>query len=145
MTDTQGNLDKPIGQKIGWRRLHTHYPYVCRRFKIRQDRVRLPNGNELEYAYTETKGAVFIVPVTDDGRIILIRQYRYPPDDWCWEVPAGSLFDHEGTLEELARRELIEEIGASSDELIHITWFYGSISASTVCCIVWDNAASSLS
>ena len=137
MTETHKNLDKPVAQKIGWERLDTRYPYVYRRFKIRQDRVRLPNGNELEFAYTETKGAVFIVPVTDDDHIILISQYRYPTDEWGWEVPAGSLFDHQGTLEELARRELVEEIGASSDELVYVTWFYGSVSASdTVCHIM---------
>ena len=136
MTETHKNLDKPVGRKVGWERLDTHYPYVYRRFKIRQDQVRLPNGNELEFAYTETKGAVFIVPVTDDGHVILIRQYRYPPDEWCWEVPAGSMFDHQGTLEELARRELSEEIGASVDELVHVTWFYGAAGTSDTVCHV---------
>jgi ADP-ribose pyrophosphatase len=136
MTELHENLDKPIGREIGWERLDTQYPYVYRRFRIRQDRVRLPRGSELEFAYTESRGAVFIVPVTDDGNVVLIRQYRYSPDEWCWEVPAGSLFDHQGTLEESARRELIEEIGASFEELVYVTWFYGSVSASDTVCHV---------
>jgi ADP-ribose pyrophosphatase len=137
MAKTQKYHDKPIGNDLGWERLNTQYPFAESRFKIRQDRVRLPNGSEIDYAYTETEGAVWVVPVTDDGEIVLIRQYRYPPDVWCWEVPAGSLCDHEGSLEDLARRELIEEIGAVCDDLEYVTWYYGAVSASdTVCHIL---------
>jgi ADP-ribose pyrophosphatase len=136
MTETERNLDKPVGREIGWERLETRYPYTNSRFKIRQDRVRLPNGHVIHYAYTETRGAVWIVPVTDDGQIILIRQYRYPTDGWCWEIPAGSLCDHQGSLEDLARRELIEEIGATCDELTYVTWYYGAVSASDTVCHV---------
>lgn len=136
MTETKKHLDKPTGRELGWERLDTRYPYAERMFKIRQDRVRLPNGNEIDYVYTETKGAVWVVPVMDDGRIILIRQYRYPPDAWCWEVTAGSLYDHAGSLKDLARRELIEEIGAVCDELVYVTWYFGAVSASDTVCHV---------
>jgi ADP-ribose pyrophosphatase len=129
-------LDKPIGRELGWERVDTRYPYSERMFQIRQDRVRLPNGNKIHYAYTETQGAVWVIPVTDDDRIILIRQYRYPPDVWCWEVPAGSLYDHTGTLEELAHRELREEIGAACEDLVYVTWYYGAVSASNTVCHV---------
>jgi ADP-ribose pyrophosphatase len=128
--------DKPTGRAIGWERLETSYPYANRFFRVRQDRVRLPNGNEREYAYTEMKGAVFVVPLTDDGHIVLIRQYRYPSDDWCWEVPAGSLSDHAGTLEELAHRELLEEAGATCDGVAYINWYYGTTSGSNLVCHV---------
>jgi len=129
--------EKPVGHKLGWERLETTYPYVEPRFRIRKDQVRLPNGHVIDYAYTETKGALWVVPVTDDNRIVLIRQYRYPNDDWLWEVPAGGLFDHQGSLEELARRELREEIGAACDELVYIGCYYGAPSASdTVCHIM---------
>jgi ADP-ribose pyrophosphatase len=129
-------LDKPTGRRIGWEPLETHYPYVDVRFRVRRDRVRLPNGNEIDYTYMETKGALWIVPFTDDGKIILIRQYRYPTDDWRWEVPAGGLHDHDGPLEELARRELAQEIGATCDELIYVNWYYGAASASNTVCHV---------
>jgi ADP-ribose pyrophosphatase len=136
MTQPQKHLDKPTGSELGWERIDTRYPFTGRRFRVRQDLVRLPNGNEIDYDYTEGKGAVWIIPITRDGKVILIRQYRYPPDVWCWEVPAGSLYDHEGSLEELAHRELIEEIGAVCDELVYVDWYYGAVSASNAMCHV---------
>jgi len=142
MADTRKSLDKPVGRELGWERLDTHYPYVDSYRQIRRDRVQLPNGHAIDYAYTEYADALFIVPVTDDGRIILIRQYRYPNDDWLWEVPAGGLFNHQGTLEELARQELAQEIGATCDELVYVTWCYGAPSSSdTVCHFVLARGA----
>ncbi len=137
MTKTHDRHDKPTGRELGWERLNTQYPFAGRRYKVRQDRVRLPNGSEIDYAYTESEGGVWVIPVTEDGEIVLIRQYRYSPDVWCWEAPAGSLFDHEGSLEDLARRELVEEIGAVCDELEYVTWFYGAVSASDAVCHVF--------
>ena len=136
MTELQNDLDKPTGRELGWERLETQYPYHDRRFRIRLDRVRLPDGSEIPYGYSQSRGAVWIIPLTDDGQIILIRQYRYPPDVWCWEVPAGSMYDHAGSAEELARRELLEEIGATCDELIYVTWYYGGVSGSDTVCHV---------
>lgn len=126
MIETQRTLDKPTGREIGWERLGTCYPFTNPRFRIRQDQVRLPNGHGITYAYLETRGALWVVPVTTDGQIILIRQYRYPSDDWCWELPAGGLHDHDGSLETLARHELAQEVGATCDELVYVNWFYGA-------------------
>jgi ADP-ribose pyrophosphatase len=53
-----------------------------------------------------------VVPVTADGRILLIRQYRYAVDDWCLEVPAGGLHENASAVE-TARKELLEETGAT--------------------------------
>ena len=136
MAEKSDDLEKPVGYELGWERLETTYPYTEPRFRIRRDLVRLPNGRVIDYAYTETKGALWIVPVTEDNEIILIRQYRYPNDDWLWEVPAGGLFDHVGSLEELAHRELREEIGAVCEELIYIGRYYGAPSASDTVCHV---------
>jgi len=129
--------DKPQGQRIGWLCLDTDYPFTYRMFRIRRDQVRLPIGQETDYAYMESKGAVWIVPVTDDGRIVLIKQYRYAVDDWTWEVPAGGKHDHAGTDEELARRELSEEIGATCRSLQYIGWFYAAVSIATEKCQVF--------
>ncbi len=136
MADKQKELEKPTGREIGWERLDTQYKPISPRLTVRQDRIRLPNGNEIEYSYMEATGALWIVPLTDDGQIILIRQYRYPTDSWRWEVPAGGLHDHEGPLEELARRELRQEIGATCDELVYVTWYYGAANVSDVVCHV---------
>jgi ADP-ribose pyrophosphatase len=77
-----------------------------------------------------------VVPVTADGQIVLIRQYRYPIDEWRWELPAGGLHDHDGSLEALARKELAQEIGASCDEFTYVTWFYGPTSSVSEVCHV---------
>ncbi len=131
------NQSKPNGRQIGWERLDTHYPYEYSHFCIRQDRLRLPNGQETTYAYMENPGAVWIVPLTADGQVVLIRQYRYAVDAWCWEVPAGGLHDHDGSPESLARRELAEEVGGDCDELTYVGWFYAGCSIQNEVCHVF--------
>ncbi len=76
--------DKPRGRQAGWLRLGTDYPFIYHMYRIRRDHIRLPSGIETTYAYMESKGAVWVVPVTDDEKIVLIRQYRYAVDEWIW-------------------------------------------------------------
>ena len=71
----------------------------------------------------EKEAAVWIVPLLENGDIVLIKNYRYTVDDWCWEVPAGSVKPGQ-TLEEAARAELREEIGGTTQELNYINHFY---------------------
>ena len=66
------------------------------------------------------KGIVAIVPVTDDKEVLLIRQFRPPVNGYVIEFPAG-LNDKGDTLEEAARRELLEETGYSAKEIIYLT------------------------
>jgi ADP-ribose pyrophosphatase len=129
--------DKPQGQRIGWLCLDTDYPFTYHMYRIRRDRVRLPSGVETDYAYMESRGAVWVVPVTDDGQIVLIKQYRYAVDDWTWEVPAGGKHDHSGSDEELALRELSEEVGATCRSLQYIGWFYGAVSTNSGRCEIF--------
>ena len=67
-----------------------------------------------------SKGVVAIVPVTDDKEVLLIRQFRPPMNGYVIEFPAG-LNDKGDTLEEAARRELIEETGYSAEKMIFLT------------------------
>jgi len=129
--------EKPNGDAAGWRLISTDYPFTCRVFRLRRDRIQVGDRHELEFAYLETKGAVWIVPVTTDGKIVLIRQYRYAVDDWVWEVPAGGLFDHEGNPESLAAKELAEEIGGQCEALQYLGWFYGGPAISDLKCHVF--------
>ena len=83
-----------------------------RLLKVELDYVKLPNGTESTREYIRHPGAVAIVPVLDDGRIVLVKQCRYPLGTVMWEIPAGKL-DHgenEDPLE-CAKRELSEETG----------------------------------
>ncbi len=93
---------------------------------FREDRLDIGQGRVIRYSYAETPPAVFVVPLTEQGEIVLIRQYRYPVRDWVLEVPAGSLADPQENPAQAARRELAEEIGAECRELIHLTRFYSS-------------------
>ena len=64
--------DKP------WQTLDTTRLWESKWYNLRQDRVRIHTGNEVTYTYQEHPGAVFIVPVTPEGKIVLVRQYRHP-------------------------------------------------------------------
>jgi len=78
--------------------------------ELRRDRVRLPDGREAAREYVVHPGAVMIVAVLPDGRLVMERQYRYPVGQTMIEFPAGKLDAGEGGLA-CAQRELWEETG----------------------------------
>jgi ADP-ribose pyrophosphatase len=78
---------------------------------VRADTVRLPDGQLVDREVVEHPGAVAIVALDDQDRVLMIRQYRHPAAATLWEIPAG-LRDVDGEeLVETARRELAEETG----------------------------------
>lgn len=79
-------------------------------FKVYKDAVRLPDGSESTREFIRHPGAVLIVPLFDDGRVLLERQFRYPPGVEMVEVPAGKREAGEDPLA-TAKRELLEETG----------------------------------
>jgi len=83
--------------------------------KVRRDRVRLPDGGEATREYIRHPGAVAIVPLFDDGTVLLERQFRYPHRRTFIEVPAGKLDAGEPPLD-TAKRELLEETGYAAQE-----------------------------
>lgn len=83
----------------------------------------MPDGSTGIYNIVQKMPSVWIVPVTADGNIVLLRQYRYTVDDWCWEVPAGGVKDGQTPLQ-AAREELREEIGGYSDKWTSIGPLY---------------------
>lgn len=84
--------------------------YKGRVFSVEVDRMRFPNGTEHEVAVVRHPSSVVLVPMTDEGHVILIRQYRAAIGREIWELPAGSLGPGEAA-EEAAARECEEEIG----------------------------------
>jgi len=85
--------------------------YAGKVFRVERDRVRLQDGREVSRDVVRHPGSVAIVPRQADGRIVLVRQYRYAVGRELWEVPAGTR-DHAGeTIEATAQRELAEEAG----------------------------------
>jgi len=122
--------DKPLGARVGWKLLDTTYPFATKWLRLRQDRID-KDGHELAFAYVDGPGAVIVVPVTPEGEIVLIRQYRYTVDEILIELPAGGLHDTENkTPQEVAVKELREEIGASYGSIEQIGWFYSMVGSS---------------
>ena len=85
--------------------------------RVVKDDVRLPNGEESIREFCLHDGAVCVIPITDDGRVVMERQYRYAHGRVFFEIPAGKLDSPDEDHEEAARRELREETGAVADKL----------------------------
>lgn len=92
---------------------------------VRKDTVELPNGNTSTREYIKHNGAVCVIPVTDDGEVVLERQYRYAIGKVLTEIPAGKLEPGEDR-EEAAKRELKEETGYIARKMTYLGEFYGS-------------------
>ena len=90
---------------------------------VRVDTVRMPSGRDATREIVEHSHAVCIVPIDNDGNVVLVRQYRKPAEDALLEVPAGGVEDGE-LSEEAVLRELQEEIGYTADHLEHLSSFW---------------------
>ena len=98
-------------------------------------RVLEVKGKEQSYSFVERPAAVIIVPVTSDGKIVTARQYRYPIDEWCVEIPAGGTHDTGAeSLRQVARDELRQQVGGMAETLTHVGRFYTSPSLTTEKC-----------
>ncbi|MCR5590381.1 MAG: NUDIX hydrolase [Lachnospiraceae bacterium] len=82
---------------------------------IYQDRMMLPDGSEENFDFIKHKGAAAVIPVMDDGRIIMVRQYRNAIDAYTLEIPAGGLDGADEPTKIAAHRELEEETGYRAD------------------------------
>ncbi|PMS35965.1 ADP-ribose pyrophosphatase [Trinickia symbiotica] len=97
---------------------------------VKRDVVRLPDGKQATREYVQHPGAVMVIPLFDDGRVLLERQYRYPIGRVMVEYPAGKLDDDEDELA-CAQRELQEETGYTAREWHFLTRIHPIISYST--------------
>jgi ADP-ribose pyrophosphatase len=99
--------------------------YRGRILNLRVDTVELPDGRTGKREVVEHSGAVIIVPVNQDGQILLVRQYRYSVGRITLELPAGNIEPGE-SLESSARRELKEETGYEAKELTKLFSFFST-------------------
>jgi ADP-ribose pyrophosphatase len=99
--------------------------YKGRSFRFDIDRVRLPNGVEMDFEMVHHPGAAAIVPVLPDRNVLMIRQYRYATGGWLLEVPAGKLDPGEAP-EHCASRETEEEVGYRPGRLISLGWIWST-------------------
>jgi ADP-ribose pyrophosphatase len=97
--------------------------------KVHRDTVSLPDGKHTSREYIKHPGAVVILPVLDDGRILLERQYRYPLDRVFIELPAGKIDPGEDPLA-CAMRELEEETGYTATDWQFVSTIHNAIAYS---------------
>ena len=92
---------------------------------LREDVVRLPDGRTTIYGVVTFGECVGTLPLADDGRVLLVRQYRYVQGAVTWEMPTGGVKAGEH-LEDAARRELLEEGGLQAARLTHLSTYHTS-------------------
>lgn len=118
--------ERKQGECLGSREI-----YKGRSFRLDVDRIRLPNGVEMDFEMIHHPGAAAIVPVLpgppgDTGPdVLLIRQYRYATGGWLLEAPAGKL-DPGEPPDHCAIRETEEEVGYRPGRLIPLGWIWSS-------------------
>jgi ADP-ribose pyrophosphatase len=94
--------------------------------RVYEDQVRCPDGHEATREYLRHPGAVMMIPLLDDGQVVLERQYRYPLRRSLIEFPAGKIDPGESLLA-CAQRELREETGYAAAEWIYLGGFHNAI------------------
>jgi len=104
--------------------------------RLRRDVVRLPDGSETVREYVQHPGAVAIVALLDDGRVVLERQHRYPHRRDFLEIPAGKLEPGEPHFE-TAKRELQEETGYLAREWTRLGLIHNAIAYSDEAIELW--------
>jgi len=93
---------------------------------VQKHTVRLPDGSEAPRELIRHVGAVCVLPLTDDGRAVLERQYRYPIAQSIIEIPAGKLDSFDEDRLHAAKRELREETGITADRWTDMGLYYGA-------------------
>ena len=111
--------DSPPSKLKPWQRLDSETVYSCRIFSLQKNRSRSPRTNEEHDFFVLDSGDwVNIIPVTADGRVVLIRQYRHGTNDMTLEIPGGMVDREDPSPLHAARREMQEETGYDSEDII---------------------------
>jgi 8-oxo-dGTP pyrophosphatase MutT (NUDIX family) len=103
-----------------WKRLDREYVVDNRWVKLARDEVLLPNGVTIDDFYVfARKDVSLIVAVDSDRKVLIKKEYRYPVDEFLYEIPGGVIEEGDSPLE-TAKRELLEETGYVSDDWVHL-------------------------
>jgi len=98
--------------------------YKGRIVDLRVEPVTLPNGTAVELEIMHHAGASAVAAVDEEGRVVLLRQYRHAAGGYLWELPAGILASPDEPPAACAARELCEEAGVVAGELTHLSTIF---------------------
>jgi len=99
--------------------------YACGLFRVTQDEAVDKTGWRIQRSVIRHNGSAVMMPVDAKNRVLLVRQYRLPADQYLWELPAGKIDDGETALQ-AAKRELVEETGLRAKKWKKLALFYPS-------------------
>ncbi|MGN0242692.1 MAG: NUDIX hydrolase [Lachnospiraceae bacterium] len=125
-----------------YKRLRQELAYKGKIVEFYRDYIQLPNGKEVEWDFVKHNGASAILPVNEDGNIVMVKQYRNSLDRMTLEIPAGGI--NPGELDPMAAavRELEEETGYSAGEVHHLSSIVTAIGfSSEIVHLYWTKAS----
>lgn len=99
-------------QDLKWKTLSSEYLFNDQWFKVRKEKCITPSGKIVDPYYVyEFATWVGALPITEDGKIIMVRQYRHALGETCIEIPGGCVDDTDKNIEDAISREILEETG----------------------------------
>ncbi len=102
-----------------WERLASEVIYACRIFSLRKDYNRAPQSGQVhEFFVLETPDWVNIIPLTSDGKVVMVHQYRHGTGEVTLEIPGGMVDPEDPSPLHAARREMREETGYDSEDIV---------------------------
>jgi ADP-ribose diphosphatase len=128
-------MDYP-GDSGQWRTLGRKYLYESPWCSFRVDDTKLPDGVRIEYGVLESAGFAAVVPVTEEGGVVLVRQWRQPIEGFTLELPGGGVERGEDPREAVGR-ELFEETGYRVEDLSGLVSVYTSPGRATEICYLF--------
>ncbi len=106
---------------LKWKTLSSEYLFNDRWFKVRKEVCKTPEGKIVDPYYVyEFPTWVGILPMTEDGKVVMVRQYRHALGEVCMEIPGGCVDDTDKNLKAAAERELREETGYAFSSLEYL-------------------------
>lgn len=103
--------------------LHVEQAYQAKIFSVTKEQAELEDGRQVERDVVHHSGGVCVVPLTKQGTVLMVKQYRYPMHEVTLEIPAGKREKGEDPLT-CGMRELQEEVGRTSDHYVDLGSLY---------------------